>query len=170
MDFDNKNKHLTNMKYEILKDDHPILRQKASLVDNFDSEIKSLVENMKETMFSAGGIGLAAPQIGISKKIITVLLSSGQTLCLINPKIMPPSFLSKIWINLLGEKKIMIEEGCLSISNKTVAVPRQASIKVQFQDLTGKYFTKKFTGIDSICIQHEIDHLNGILMTDYFLL
>ena len=129
-----------------------VLRQIASPIATFDESLKSLVSDMFETMTRERGIGLAAPQVGISLKVIVTSIDSH---CLINPRIIESS---NEMCNFL--------EGCLSIPGKKVNVRRPESIHIEYNDLSGVQCAEWLKGLKSRVIQHEIDHLDGILMTD----
>lgn len=134
----------------------PILKQPAALAESFDRELEKLLDNMAETMYQANGIGLAAPQIGISKRIAVIDVSEdrSQLIELINPQIKERS----------GE--LPSEEGCLSIPGYRDIVPRAEKISLSAQDRRGKEFAIEAEGLFAICIQHEIDHLDGVLFVD----
>jgi peptide deformylase len=129
-----------------------VLRQTADLVTAFDESLKVLVKDMFETMSEKQGIGLAAPQVGVSLKVIVTSIDS---LCLINPVILESSTETSSFL-----------EGCLSIPGKKVNVQRPESIHVEYSDLLGTRHKEWFSGLKSRVIQHEVDHLDGILMTD----
>ena len=142
---------------EILHFPDPRLRQKASLVAIVDEEIRTIVDHMFETMYSAPGIGLAAVQVNILKQIIVIDISEDkkQPLCLINPEILESH----------GEEKM--EEGCLSVPGIYEKVKRAESIKVRYLDREGKTIEEEINGLLAVCIQHEMDHLKGKLFVDY---
>ena len=142
---------------EILHFPDPLLRQKAAPVAVVDEKIRSIVDNMFETMYSAPGIGLAAVQVNILKQIITIDTSEDkkQPLCLINPEILESH----------GEEKM--EEGCLSVPGIYEKVKRAESIKVRYLDREGKTIEEEISGLLAVCIQHEMDHLKGKLFVDY---
>jgi peptide deformylase len=136
------------------------LRQVSKPVAKIDSSIKKLVADMFETMYDAPGIGLAAIQIGEARRIVTMDLSKkeGETQpqVFINPEIVDES-----------DDKSVHEEGCLSIPEYYEEVERPASVTVKYLDLDGKQHEVKATGLFATCIQHEIDHLNGVLFIDH---
>ncbi len=141
---------------KIYTDNAPILRKKASKVSLPPStEIKKLLLDMKETACQKDGIGLAAPQVGKSVRAIIVNLPE-KKLMMINPKITRRSF-----------RKDIMEEGCLSLPGKFVKVKRPKKIMVKYFDENGKKLKLKANGLVSRVIQHEVDHLNGVLITDY---
>ncbi len=147
-------------KKQILTIPDPILRKISKPVNSVNSEIKNLMDDMLETMYAAPGIGLAAVQIGILKRVIVIDLSKDgekkTPLFIINPEI---SFKSKDLISY--------EEGCLSIPNQFAEVKRPSSCKINYLDYNGKEKEIKADGLLATCIQHEIDHLNGILFIDH---
>jgi peptide deformylase len=136
------------------------LRSKSAAVTKITPEIRKLVEDMFDTMYDAPGIGLAAIQIGVAKRIVTMDLSKkeGETepRVFINPEI--------VWSS---EEKSTYEEGCLSIPEIHEDVDRPARVKVKFLDLDGKSHEEEADGLYATCIQHEIDHLNGVLFIDH---
>ena len=142
---------------EILHFPDPRLRQKAAPVAVVDEKIQAIVDNMFETMYSAPGIGLAAVQVNILKQIIVIDFSEDkkQPLCLINPEILESH----------GEEKM--EEGCLSVPGIYEKVKRAETIKVRFLDREGKSIEREVNGLLAVCIQHEMDHLEGKLFVDY---
>lgn len=143
------------MKLKLLKDGDPLLRVK-SVPTLINQEVKDLVDNMKETMINGNGIGLAAPQVGVNLRVIVIRLNDGKIQELINPII--------IWYS---ESRLSLEEGCLSIPDHFTDVIRSIKIGIKFMDISGKYRKWKLKGMESRVVQHEIDHLDGVLMTDY---
>ena len=145
-------KFMANLEIKKLND--PILRKKASLVDNVDSKIKTLISDLAQTMKENEGIGLAAPQIGISKQVVVVLADeeSQDVLALINPHILKKS----------KEKNIM-EEGCLSFPGIYLDIKRSNTIEVEALNLDGKKVKFEAKGLLARVIQHETDHIKGIL-------
>lgn len=137
---------------------HPALHHPAEPVTQFDAALAELIENMYETMYHENGVGLAAPQVGIAKRIATIDITEDRShrFCIINPEI----------IEREGEEPM--EAGCLSIPGTRGKVPRATKVKVRAQDVNGKFFEIEGTGLLSHCLQHEIDHLNGKLFIDYF--
>jgi peptide deformylase len=129
----------------------PILRKKALPVKNIDGQVKEIADRMAEAMYANKGIGLAAPQIGIPSQIIVVDLGEGLNI-LINPEI----------IEREGES--IFEEGCLSLPNIEVTVKRKDKIFIRALDLDGKGMNLELIGFPGRVYQHEIDHLNGILI------
>ena len=146
-------------KKEILILPDPLLRKISEPISEVNSEIKKLMDDMLETMYEAPGIGLAAVQIGVLKRVIVIDLSKGEKkepLFIVNPKI---TFKSK--------ELLSYEEGCLSIPNQFAEVKRPNFCKVSFLDYDGKQKEINAEGLLATCIQHEIDHLNGILFIDH---
>jgi peptide deformylase len=141
----------------ILEYPDPRLRNRAEPVTKFDTELKTLVADMFETMYAAPGIGLAATQVDVHKRILVcdVGVENKQPLCLINPEI--------IW----AEGKTNAEEGCLSVPEFYDFIDRAAVIRVRALDLDGKAFELDADGMLAVCIQHEMDHLEGKLFVDY---
>ncbi|MCD1147116.1 peptide deformylase [Peptoniphilus sp. KCTC 25270] len=138
----------------IRTDEDPILRKKSREVEKFDENLKNLIEDMKETMYEAQGVGLAAVQVGILKKAIVIDDYEGTKLELINP----------IFKSREGEVDGM--EGCLSVPEKMGKICRAEKVTIQYQDLQGKKKNLEAEGFLARIIQHEMDHLDGILYTD----
>jgi peptide deformylase len=135
----------------------PRLRRQAEPVEHVDDALRTLIDDMFETMYEAPGIGLAAIQVDVCKRLIVVDISEDRTapICLINPLITDAS----------GHEKM--DEGCLSVPGIYEAVERAAWIRVQALDRDGKPFELEAEGLLSACIQHEVDHLDGKLFVDY---
>jgi|TARA_B100001029_G_C15018225_1_gene428801 peptide deformylase len=138
----------------------PVLRKKSDKINKIDSNIKSLMDDMLETMYAAPGIGLAAIQIGVPKRVVVIDLSKETEkktpIYFINPEI--------TW---KSNSNSSYEEGCLSIPNQFAKIERAEQCKVRYLDYNGNKKEIKAEGLLSTCIQHEIDHLNGILFIDY---
>jgi peptide deformylase len=136
------------------------LRLVSEPVGRITAEIKKLVEDMFDTMYEAPGIGLAAIQVGVPKRIVTMDLSkkdeAAKPRVLINPEI--------VWSS---EETSIYEEGCLSIPEYYEQIERPASVRFRFTDLDGKTHEEEASGLFATCVQHEIDHLNGKLFIDY---
>ncbi|WP_263419231.1 peptide deformylase [Terriglobus albidus] len=147
------------MIYPIIKYPDPVLMKPAKDVTVFDKELKQLVEDMFESMYEAQGIGLAAPQINIAKRLCIIDLSfkknPAEKIVLINPEIIEK------------EGKQHEEEGCLSLPEIREKVNRAFQVKVRAQDVEGKWFEIEGTELLSRAFQHEIDHLNGVLFIDH---
>ncbi|MBM7555507.1 peptide deformylase [Halanaerobacter jeridensis] len=132
----------------------PVLRTETNKVKEVTDKTRDLLDNMQETMYDANGVGLAAPQVGISKAI-TVIDIGNELLEFINPEIINES-----------ERTYIDEEGCLSIPNETGKVERAYGVTVKALDREGKEFELEAEGLLARAIQHELDHLNGVLFTD----
>ncbi|MBW4027029.1 MAG: peptide deformylase [Acidobacteria bacterium] len=140
---------------DIVKFPDPVLQQPAAAVTNFDDELRQLVDDMFESMYAAHGIGLAGPQVGIAKRLTVIDLSfqkdPEQKLVLINPEI------------ILAQGKQYEEEGCLSLPDIREKVRRAAKVRVRAQDVAGKWFELDGEELLARALQHEIDHLDGVL-------
>lgn len=136
-----------------------VLRQKAETVTEFDDELKKLADEMIQVMYESDGIGLAAPQVGISKRLLVIDISE------INSEFGPMTFVNPEIVENTGE--ITMEEGCLSIPGVRESVTRPAEIVLKYQDVEGNEKTERFNVWMSRVLQHEIDHLEGVLFTDY---
>ena len=138
----------------------PRLRAVADPVVQIDAEIRQLVRAMLETMYDAPGIGLAAPQVGELKRIVVMDLAREDEpkapLVMINPEILK-----------FSEETVTTEEGCLSIPELYYDVERPAEVTVRFTDLEGNTVEREATERFAICVQHELDHLDGVLYIDY---
>jgi peptide deformylase len=141
----------------ILEYPDPRLRIRADPVTKVDDEIRALVASLLETMYSAPGIGLAATQVDVHKRVLVCDVSAEgkEPYCLINPEI----------VSLEGQTSA--EEGCLSVPEFYDYVDRAAKIRVRALDRDGKPFELEAEGLLAVCIQHEIDHLDGKLFVDY---
>lgn len=150
---------------EIVKVPEPVLRRKANRITNFDQDLQTLIENMVETMRQAPGVGLAAPQVGISQRLIVVEYGQEneegeetgpkKLFVVINPEIVAAS-----------EEKVNGIEGCLSVPGLVGEVERHLHIIVRGQNRFGKPVKYKLSGWKARIFQHEIDHLNGVIFTD----
>ena len=140
---------------KIVKYPEPVLSQPGEPVTEFDAELKKLVDDMFETMYASQGIGLAAPQVAVSKRVTVIDLSQGkdpaQKLVLVNPEV------------IFREGKQYEEEGCLSFPEIREKVQRAAKVRIRAQDLKGKWFELDGEELLSRAFQHEIDHLDGML-------
>ncbi|WP_033070112.1 peptide deformylase [Thalassospira australica] len=145
---------------EILIVPDPRLKKECAPVEKVDDEIKTLLDDMLETMYAAPGIGLAAPQIGVMKRVVVMDVSDDkdkpEPLKLINPEI--------IWES---EETSVYQEGCLSIPEQYADVERPAEVGMRYMDENGETHEIEADGLLATCIQHEIDHLDGVLFTDY---
>ena len=147
-------------KREILVLPDARLRAVADPIEKIDESVKQLAKDMLDTMYDAPGIGLAAPQIGEMKRIVVMdLAKDGEKpdpIVMINPEILKYS-----------EDTVTTEEGCLSIPEIYYEVERPAEVTVRYTDLDGKTITRDADDRLAICIQHELDHLDGVLYIDY---
>ena len=145
---------------KILTEPDPFLRQKSEKVDIVDNNVRSLLDDMLDTMYAAPGIGLAAIQIGVPKRVIVIDLSrkdeKKNPLYFINPEIITNSNINASY-----------EEGCLSVPGQFAEIDRPDKCKVKFLDYNGREQILEAEGLLATCIQHEIDHLEGILFIDY---
>ena len=145
---------------KILTEPDPFLRQKSKTVEKVDIAIRNLMDDMLETMYEAPGIGLAAIQIGVPKRVIVIDLASKsekkQPMYFVNPEIVSSS-----------ENDATYEEGCLSIPDTFIEIQRPKICKVEYVDIDGKMKTQEFDGLLSTCVQHEINHLDGKLIIDH---
>ena len=136
------------------------LRSVADPIAEVDEEIRTLAKDMLDTMYDAPGIGLAAPQIGVLKRIVVIdVAGEGEKpdpMVLINPE-----------ITRFGDEVQVTEEGCLSIPELYYEVERPSEVTVKYTDLDGKEVVKDADGKLAVCIQHELDHLDGVLYIDY---
>jgi peptide deformylase len=143
------------MVLKIVKYPEPVLSQPGEPVTEFDGELRKLVADMFETMYAAQGIGLAAPQVGISKRLTVIDLSQGKEpkdkLVLINPEV------------ISSQGRLYEEEGCLSFPEIREKVVRAAKVRIRAQDEHGKWFEMDGEELLSRAMQHEIDHLDGVL-------
>ena len=139
----------------IVKYPEPVLSQPGEPVTEFNDELRKLAADMFETTYASQGIGLAAPQVGVSKRLTVIDLSMGKNpadkIVLINPEI------------ISSEGKLYDEEGCLSFPEIKEKVVRAAKVRIRAQDERGKWFEMDAEELLSRCMQHEIDHLDGIL-------
>ena len=134
----------------------PILKQKAKRVRAIDSSVKKLISDMIETMHSdPGRVGLAAPQVGVSLRVIVIGLPEAEDIAIINPEI----------VRRRGER--LINEGCLSVPGYFGQVQRAESVTVKGRDQSGKEIRIKAEGLLAQALEHEIDHINGVLYLDH---
>ena len=145
---------------QILTEPNRILREKSLPVDKVDANIQKLMDDMLETMYAAPGIGLAAIQVGIAKRIIVLDIAQKEgtknPIFIINPEIIEKS-----------EVNLTYEEGCLSVPGQFAEIDRPNKCRIRYLDYNGQQNEINAEGMLSTCIQHEIDHLEGILFIDY---
>ncbi len=145
---------------KILTIPDPRLKHKSLEVENFDKDLKKIIKDMYDTLYNSGnGIGLAAPQVGIKKRIVVIDLK-------IDGKSDPITFINPKIINF-SEEKFINEEGCLSVPEYYAEVERFKEVEVEWLNDEGKRKKRIIKGLLSICIQHEIDHLDGTLFVDH---
>ena len=146
--------------YPILIIPDAVLRTEAAAIERVDEELRKLADDMLATMYDAPGVGLAAPQIGILRRLIVMDAARDDDppdpLVMVNPEILT-----------LSDEMRTHEEGCLSIPEVTAEVERPAEIRVAYLDREGKPQEAELEGILATIVQHEIDHLNGVLFIDY---
>jgi len=133
----------------------PVLRQKAKRVTNIDGAVARLIDDMVETMHEAGGVGLAAPQVGIPLRVAVIELPGEETIVLVNPKIVKRS----------GERQV--EEGCLSVPGYRGEIQRSVKVIAKGLDSRGREIRIKGEGLLAQVLEHEVDHLNGTLYIDH---
>jgi len=140
---------------KIAKYPDAILRKTAKEISNFNDDLKKLAADMAKAMYGDDGIGLAAPQVSKSIRLIVIGLGNGEYKTYVNPNI---TFFSK--------EKITNEEGCLSLPKIFGTVSRSKKINLKYYDLDGNLQREKLKGFDAVVLQHEVDHLDGILFID----
>lgn len=150
-------------KYQIIKVPDPVLKQVAKEVSKVDDEVRAQMDRMLETMYKAPGIGLAANQVGMLNRVIVMDIAQREDdkatrkpIVMANPEIIWRSEEPSIW-----------EEGCLSIPGQYAEVERPLEVRVRYLDYEGKQQEQLFEALGSHCVQHEIDHLNGVLFIDH---
>lgn len=148
--------------YDIIYVPDPVLKQTAYPVDKIGDDIRAQMDGMLAAMYDAPGIGLAANQVGLLNRVLVMDLSNPDEdeeknpICMVNPEVIYES-----------EKRSVMQEGCLSIPRQYADVERPAIVRVKYWDYDGKEAELEAEGLLSHCVQHEIDHLNGVLFTDY---
>jgi len=159
------------MTYPLAYYGNPILRSKAEPVTVFDSELRALGENMVDTMDAESGIGLAGPQISLSKRIFVMRVPQEMDVDLegnpLNPDLTGPLVVVNPEIRNASQACDVVEEGCLSIPDVRGNVERPVEIVLAFQDVEGESHELPLKGLAARCAQHELDHLNGVLFIDY---
>ena len=148
-------------KLDILTVPDPVLRQRSAPVERVDDAARRFMDQMLATMYEAPGIGLAAIQVGEPRRIVTIDVAREEEpkspLFLVNPEI--------LWRS--DEERSTYEEGCLSIPDYYAEVERPAKVRLRYVDYDGKTVERDADGLLATCIQHEVDHLNGVLFIDY---
>ncbi len=147
-------------KMKVLEIPHPILREKAKPVEKVDNRIQTLLDDMLETMYASNGVGLAANQVGLLERIVVIdCAKEGEEpdiLQMVNPKIISHS-----------DEILCRNEGCLSVPREYADVDRFSVVTVEYLDKNGEKKTRTADGLLGMAIQHELDHLDGILFIDY---
>jgi len=133
----------------------PILKQKSKRVRTIDGSIHKLIGDMIETMYSAGGVGLAAPQVGVPLRVVVIGMPEQEDIVLINPEI----------VRRTGER--LVDEGCLSVPSYIGQIKRAELVRVKGRDQNGREVRIKANGLLAEVLEHEIDHLNGVLYIDH---
>ncbi|MGO4112491.1 peptide deformylase [Rhizobium ruizarguesonis] len=138
----------------------PVLREKSTEIEEINDEIKKLAADMLDTMHESKGVGLAAVQVGVAKRLIVIDIPKQDEertpMILVNPEILTSS-----------KKRSFFREGCLSIPGIMADIDRPSEVTIQYRDLDGNRRVINASGVLATCLQHEIDHLNGVLFTDY---
>jgi len=142
---------------QILEYPDPRLRRRSEPVTEFDGDVGRLVDDMLETLYATKGIGLSAPQIGISRQVLVMDLSgsASKPQVYVNPDILTSGALG------------LVEESCLSVPDVVGNVVRATQLRVRAQDASGQAFERDLEGMNAVCLQHEMDHLEGLLFIDH---
>ena len=147
---------------EILRAEHPVLRQKAKRVHHIDDSLQKLIDDMVETLHAANGVGLAGPQVGVPLRVAVIQTPAeyqephaGELFVLINPEIIKKS------------DEVDMDEGCLSLPGYVGSIKRAEHVTAKARDRNGKEYRIKAEGVLAEALQHEVDHLNGILFYDH---
>ncbi len=145
---------------EIIIAPHPVLKKKADPVEEITQWEQDFLQQMLDAMYKAGGIGLAAPQVNLSKRMLVMDVveedSESNPICMVNPKIVFSS-----------EETKSYNEGCLSFPNEYAPITRPDKVRVDYLDEVGKAQSLETDGLLAVCVQHEIDHLDGITFVDH---
>lgn len=140
-------------KLDIVVAGNPVLRQKAEAVKKIDKKLQKFLKDMADTMYAANGVGLAAPQVGVLKRVVVIDVGDG-LIEMINPEIVKK------------EGSVVGGEGCLSVPDYEGEVERAEYVECEFTDRTGKRMLLQTDGLLAIAVQHELDHLDGVLFID----
>jgi peptide deformylase len=138
----------------------PVLKQRSKAVAEVDDELRALMDDMLETMYAAPGIGLAAIQVGVAKRVIVMDLSKDE-----EPR--APRYFVNPEVLWASEETAPYEEGCLSVPEVYDQVERPARVRIAYLDYQGKRIEEEAEGVFAVCIQHEMDHLEGVLFIDH---
>jgi len=134
----------------------PVLRMRAREVEEFDDDLRQLVTRMEALMEDANGVGLAANQVGVLRRVVVFRVEEGEEpVVAVNPRIVDSS-----------EERVSDDEGCLSLQRVLIPVERYATITLEAQDVDGAPFRLELAGLDARVVQHELDHLDGVLILD----
>lgn len=144
-----------------------LLKQVSTPVAGVDDDLRKLMDDMLETMYDAPGIGLAAVQVGAPKRVLVIDLQDRESDAEDAPEIRDPHFFVNPEIYWTSDEEAIYQEGCLSVPEFFEDVERPAECKVRYLDYKGDAQDKHFTGLMATCLQHEMDHLNGILFIDH---
>ncbi|MET0248777.1 MAG: peptide deformylase [Sphingobium sp.] len=151
----------------ILEAPDPRLRTISSPVETIDDDLQRLIDDMFETMYDAPGIGLAAIQVGVPKRVLVIDLQEPES----DEEGAPPVKRPMVFINpeIIGESQdvTLYNEGCLSVPEQFAEVERPASVRASWMDRDGRIHEEQLEGLLAICLQHEMDHLQGVLFIDY---
>ncbi len=147
----------------IIKAPDPILKKVCAPVERVDDDIRTLMDDMLETMYAAPGVGLAAPQVGVHKRIIVVDAAGAAD----DETARAPVQMANPELVEVSEEKVLNEEGCLSFPDQFAEVMRPARIRVRYRDHDNEIRELEADGMRAVCIQHEMDHLDGVLFVDY---
>lgn len=145
----------------ILEAPNPLLKTKAAPVEHVDGELRRLADDMLETMYDAPGVGLAAPQVGVMKRLFVLDIADrkrgepARPMALVNPEV--------VWAS--GDA-LPLEEGCLSLPGQFADVARPSAVRLRYLDLEGQARELDADGLLARCVQHELDHLDGVLFVD----
>ena len=146
---------------DILTVPHPLLKKVSEPVETVDDELRALMDDMLETMYDAPGIGLAAVQIGVPKRVIVMDISRGED------DAREPRYFVNPEITWASEETQPYEEGCLSVPDIYDQIERPARVKLRYLNYQGEPVEEEAEGIFAVCIQHEMDHLEGVLFIDH---
>lgn len=149
-------------KYDIIKVPDPVLKAVANPVGTVDDSLRKQLDRMLQTMYDAPGIGLAANQVGMLNRVLVMDIAQRE-----EPETRKPIFMINPEIIWESEEPSVWEEGCLSIPGQFADVQRPLEVRVRYLDYHGKQQEDTFEGLGSHCVQHEIDHLNGVLFIDH---
>ncbi|MGH1404153.1 MAG: peptide deformylase [Alphaproteobacteria bacterium] len=148
--------------YDIITVPHPTLKQEAQPIDKVDDAVRTQMDGMLQAMYDAPGIGLAANQVDLLNRVLVMDLSDRE-----ENEEAAPIFMANPEVIYESEEMSVMQEGCLSIPKQYANVERPAIVRVKYLDYNGKEAELKADGLLSHCVQHEIDHLNGVLFIDY---